>query len=167
MTFALGSRSLARCKQVDSRLIAVVELALSYGIQDGGFAAEQSRTPAEEAALVKAGRSHTMFSRHIIGAPHAAPGASGAVDLVPWINGAFVWDWPSCAALAFAMRRAGIASDISLTWGGVWDRRLADLGVSDSADMLAASNAYAAREHAAGNPHPLLDGPHFQIEQDP
>ena len=163
MAHPLTAKSLSYCTHVDPRLIAVVQHALTLSSQDGGFTTEQSRTQAEEDALVAKGVSHSHHSHHIIGCPGAAPGYSGAVDLVPWNGVAFVWEWPRVYVLAAAMLQASIDLATPVTWGGVWDRLMSDISGKDAAAMQAESSAYAARERAAGNFHPLLDGPHYEL----
>ena len=169
MSFSLGARSLSFATHVDPTLIRVVQHALSISTQDAGFTAEQSRTLAEEQALVAAGRSHTLKSHHIIGCPGAAPGYSGAVDLVPWLDSgkAFSWQWALIYPLAVAMRQASIELSVPITWGGAWDRILSEIDVpadGDPADALrAASDAYVGRERAKGVRSPLIDGPHYEL----
>jgi peptidoglycan L-alanyl-D-glutamate endopeptidase CwlK len=47
---------------------------------------------------------------------------------------------------------------VSLTWGGVWDRRLNDLP-ADADGIEAAVKAYCAR-----HPGPdFIDGPHYEL----
>ena len=162
MPFALGATSRSRCTHVDPRLIAVIERALTISTQDAGFAAEQSRTEAEEAVLVAKGVSHSMASHHIIGCKGAAPGFSGAVDLVPWNGSAFVWEWPRVYVLALAVRQASLDLDTPVTWGGCWDRLLSQLG-GDVSSIAGAVVAYTARERAKGVNHPLIDGPHYEL----
>lgn len=169
MSYALGQKSLSFCQHVDPRLIAVVQKALSYRVQDGGFACEQSRTLDQEKVLVAQGVSHTLHSHHIIDCMPgwAPPGFSSAVDLVPWNGSAFTWNWTMCYALASAMRRAAVESNIRITWGGCWDKTLNEMGSAPEAPMsgvaiAAESSAYAARQADKGNPHAFLDGPHYQ-----
>jgi hypothetical protein len=163
MPYALGARSLSFCTHVDPILIRVVLRALEISTQDAGFTEEQSRTLAEEQALVAKGVSHTLKSHHIIGCKGAAPGYSGAVDLVPWTGTAFSWDWDLFPPLVLAMRTAAIAEGVEITWGAIWDRLLNDLVLNTVQDVLDAMNAYVARQRALGDLHPLIDGPHFEL----
>ena len=161
MSYSLGARSLAFCKHVDPKLITAIQHALSISTQDAGLAAEQSRTQAEEDALVAKGVSHTHHSHHIIDCKPgwAAPGYSGAVDLVPWDGKKFVWDFKMIFPLVAAMKQASIDLSTPITWGGVWDRLLTEYTKSPEEEM----NAYIARQRAAGNAHPFVDGPHFEL----
>ena len=158
MPYTLGARSLSFCSHVDPRLMAVANLAISISGQDFGFTQEQSRTLADEQALVARGVSHTLKSHHIIGTVGAAPGYSGALDAVPWNGSAFVWEWPRIYVVAKAFQQASIQLKTPLTWGGVWDRFMSEYN-----DMQAASADYIARKRAAGNPNPFVDGPHFEL----
>ena len=165
MALSLSERSLSFAAHVDPRLLAVARLAIALSTQAFGFTAPQSRTRAEEAELVRQGRSHTLKSHHIIdgGPGWASPGCSGALDAVPIDEaGAFVWEWPRIYHIAAAFRAASDRLATPITWGGVWDRLMSDYGPSP-AEIEAAEQAYAARQHAAGNHRILLDGPHFEL----
>lgn len=102
-----------------------------------------------------------MNSKHLL----QADGLSHAVDLVPMIDGKLTWDWPALYVITAHMRDAidalaGNGSHAllnSITWGGVWDRRLCQLG--DAAHEV---QAYGARRRAAKLPV-FTDGPHFQV----
>jgi peptidoglycan L-alanyl-D-glutamate endopeptidase CwlK len=161
MSYSLGPRSLSFCKHVDPKLIAVIQHALSISTQDAGFAAEQSRTQAEEDALVAKGLSHSRHSHHIVDCnpAWAAKGYSGAADLVPWNGKAFVWDFKLIFPLVSAMKQASIDLTIPITWGGCWDKLLTEYKGSPEEEM----KSYVARHIAAGNPHPFTDGPHFEL----
>lgn len=152
MGFALGQRSLSFCTRVDSRLMAVVARALEISPVDAGVTQEQTRTPEQERALIAAGRSTTMHSHHIIGYGEAAPGYSGAIDLVPWTGSAFSWDWDLIYPLAAAMRQASIELVTPATWGGCWGKLMQEITGDDAAAMKAAT---------VGNRFP--DGPHFEL----
>ncbi len=166
MGFMLSERSLSFVTRVDPRLVAVARRAITLSDQDFGFTEPQSRTVAEEAALVERGVSHTLRSHHIIDCEGpgrwAAPGCSGAIDCVPWDGRAFVWEWPRIYPIAAAMRAASDALATPITWGGVWDRLMSEYGASAS-DIAAAEQAYAARQRAVGDHRVLLDGPHFEL----
>jgi peptidoglycan L-alanyl-D-glutamate endopeptidase CwlK len=66
MSFVLGSRSRARLKGVHPDLVRVVELALTYSPHDFTIT-EGLRSVARQKALLEAGASRTMNSRHITG----------------------------------------------------------------------------------------------------
>jgi hypothetical protein len=147
----LSEKSLSFCTKVDPRLMAVVKEALSNTNQEVGVTAEQTRTSDEEAALVKAGRSHTMHSHHIIGYGEAQPGYSGAIDLTPIVDGRFQWYWPLIYPVALAMRDASIKLKTPITWGGCWDKLLWEID----------GNLVALKAAVQANKFP--DGPHYEL----
>lgn len=71
------------------------------------------RTEAEQRALVKAGASQTMNSRHLTG---------HAVDLAAVIDGKIRWDWPLYYILNDAMQEAAAIEAVPIEWGGHWLR---------------------------------------------
>lgn len=153
MTFTLSAASRATLVGVHPRLVAVVERAIVLSAQD--FAVHDGlREPSEQAALVAAGVSRTMHSKHV----RHADGYGHAVDLVPFIAGRLRWDWPGCYRVAMAMRAAAIEAGLPVTWGGVWDRDLRDLP-ADPDGMEAAVAGYQQRKGGRG----FVDGPHFEI----
>ncbi len=80
---------------------------------------EGLRTPQRQAALVKAGASRTLNSRHLTG---------HAVDLAYWLDdgdgapeaGEIRWDWPLYRQIAVAMKAAAETEGVKLVWGGDW-----------------------------------------------
>ncbi|HEY1224770.1 MAG TPA: M15 family metallopeptidase [Brevundimonas sp.] len=153
MSFSFSDRSRAELKGVHPDLIAVVERALVLTTQD--FCVHDGvRTPEQQKALVHAGASKTLNSRHLI----RSDGFGHAVDLVPWIGGKPRWDWTPIYRVAEAVRRAGVERGVRLTWGGVWDRLLADLPET-ATGLEAAVRAYTVR-----HPGPdFIDGPHYEL----
>lgn len=144
-------KTLARASHVDPRLIRVARLAATYCTEDFGLTAEQSRTVAQEAEEEREGFSHTSVSHHEIDIRPgwAAPGCSGAIDLVAWNGVNFVWEWPRQYVIAAAMKRASIELGIPVTWGGRWDKLLSEIPGNDAAAMKAAQTGF--------------DGPHFEL----
>lgn len=158
MTYFLGSKSRANLKGVHPDLVLVVERAIQLTQVDFQVF-EGLRTASRQAVLVKQGASQTLNSRHL-------PGRSGyghAVDLVPLIDfdgdgkAELRWDWPLCYKIAAAVKQASIELKVPIRWGGVWDRRLAEI-----ADPEAGVQAYAARRKKQGQ-KAFLDGPHFEL----
>ena len=152
--FVLGAQSSARLDAVHPDLAALVRRAIQLTTVD--FAVHEGlRTPARQAALVRAGASWTLDSRHLTG---------HAVDLVPWVDvdgdgrGELRWDWPLIYPIAAAMRRASLEAATPLVWGGVWDTALARLDGS----LEDAVADYVARRRALGKPA-RIDGPHFEL----
>ena len=110
MTFALGAKSLARLEGVHPDLVRVVKRAIEITPIDFTVT-EGLRTVERQRALVAAGASQTMKSRHITG---------HAVDLAAIVMGEVRWDWPLYAKLAGAMKAAARELAIPLEWGGDW-----------------------------------------------
>lgn len=110
MTFALGAKSLARLEGVHPDLVRVVKRAIEITPIDFTVT-EGLRTVDRQRALVAAGASQTMKSRHITG---------HAVDLAALVLGEVRWDWPLYAKLAGAMKAAAKEVAVPLEWGGDW-----------------------------------------------
>jgi peptidoglycan L-alanyl-D-glutamate endopeptidase CwlK len=108
--FSLGPRSKNRLKGVHPDLVKVVELAIK--ISDTDFTVlEGLRTPERQKALVEAGASQTLNSRHLTG---------HAVDLGAWVEDEVRWDWPLYAKINAAMQDAAKRLGIPIIWGGAW-----------------------------------------------
>lgn len=108
--FFLGPRSKHRLKGVHPDLVKVVERAIEITTVD--FAVlEGLRSPERQKALVEAGASQTLNSRHIIG---------HAVDLGAWVEDEVRWDWPLYHKIAAAMKEAAKQLDVKIVWGGDW-----------------------------------------------
>ena len=148
MIFTFGRASLAELAGVHRDLRAVVDRALvlspvDFAVHDG------TRTLAEQRALVAAGASQTMASRHLTG---------HAVDLVPFLAGKLRWDWPALYSIALCVRAAALEADVPIRWGGCWDVELTASG--DAPEVMSAG--YVARRKAKGR-GAFLDGPHFEL----
>lgn len=152
--FVLGTQSRARLREVHPDLAALVERAIQLTAIDFSIH-EGLRTYTRQAALVRAGASWTMDSRHISG---------HAVDLVPWVDfdsdgdSELRWDWSLAYPIAQAMRQASLEAATPLIWGGVWDTPLAHL----DGPLEDAVADYVARRRALGKPA-RIDGPHFEL----
>ena len=149
MTFKLGPRSLQRLSGVHGDLARVVHRAIELTTVDFGVI-EGLRTVERQTELVRQGASKTMNSRHITG---------HAVDLAPFIAGQARWDWGLFYPLADAVKKASIELRVPIVWGGVWDKRIAELG-----DMEKAVESYVARRKKAGF-KAFVDGPHFELDR--
>lgn len=112
MTFALSQRSLRRLVGVHPDLAAVVRRAIGLTPVDF-MVTEGLRTPARQAALVRAGASRTLKSRHLTG---------HAVDVAAMIDGQVRWDWPLYPKIARAFRQAADELGVEIVWGGDWKR---------------------------------------------
>lgn len=82
----------------------------------GFIVTEGLRTAERQRALVAAGASQTMKSRHI----KAANGYGHAVDVAATVAGNVRWDWPLYAAIASRLKAAAKAERVPLEWGGDW-----------------------------------------------
>jgi peptidoglycan L-alanyl-D-glutamate endopeptidase CwlK len=108
MTYKLGTRSLQSLSGVHPDMVAVVKRAIEITEQDFTVI-EGIRNVNRQRALLKAGKSTTMNSRHITG---------HAVDMVPWPV-----DWNDLErfeVVSEAMKAAAEELEISIVWGGDW-----------------------------------------------
>lgn len=110
MTFTLSKRSRARLVGVHPALIAVVERALELTPVDF-MITEGLRSVTRQKALMAAGASKTMRSRHLTG---------HAVDVAALIEGQVRWDWPLYGRIAAAFKQAALEQDTPIIWGGDW-----------------------------------------------
>jgi peptidoglycan L-alanyl-D-glutamate endopeptidase CwlK len=108
--FVLGQRSKLRLKGVYPDLVKVVERAIEISTVDFTVL-EGLRTPERQKALVEAGASQTLNSRHITG---------HAVDLGAWVGDEVRWDWPLYHKIAAAMKDASKQVNVPIEWGGDW-----------------------------------------------
>jgi len=112
MSFRLSRRSRDRLVGVHPALAAVIEAAIQTSPVDF-MVTEGVRTPARQAALVHAGASRTLKSRHLTG---------HAVDIAALVDGQVRWDWPLYPRIAAAIKAAAIRLDTPIIWGGDWTR---------------------------------------------
>jgi peptidoglycan L-alanyl-D-glutamate endopeptidase CwlK len=146
MTYILGDRSRRNLTGVDPRLIAVVEKAITITTVDFSVV-EGLRTKARQTALVAAGASKTLNSRHLTG---------HAVDIAPYIAGRIRWETEAFYPVAYAMWLACRMLETPIRWGCVWDRELQGLaGVMLRSEV----KDYCAR-HAGAD---FLDFAHFEL----
>lgn len=110
MSYRLSTRSRARLQGVHPALVAVVEAAILITPVDF-MITEGLRSPARQAALVRAGASRTLNSRHLTG---------HAVDVAALVEGRVRWDWPLYGRIAEAFRAAAAARGTPIVWGGDW-----------------------------------------------
>jgi peptidoglycan L-alanyl-D-glutamate endopeptidase CwlK len=108
--YTLGPRSKQRLKGVHPDLVKVVERAIEISTIDFTVL-EGLRTPERQKALVEAGASQTLNSRHITG---------HAVDLGAWVDNQVDWSWPLYHKIAAAMKDAATQEGVSIVWGGGW-----------------------------------------------
>jgi peptidoglycan L-alanyl-D-glutamate endopeptidase CwlK len=108
--FTLGQRSKLRLKGIHPDLVKVVERAIKITGVDFTVL-EGIRTPERQKALVEAGASQTLNSRHLTG---------HAVDLGAWVGDEVRWDWPLYHKIAAAMKDASKQVNVPIEWGGDW-----------------------------------------------
>lgn len=144
----LGKHSLNELQGVDNRLVAIVRGAIEITQQD--FTVHDGiRTPAEQEVFFKKGVSKTLDSKHLTG---------HAVDLVPYVNGKLLWEWPLIYMVADAMRTVAKEQNVAIRWGGAWDINLTDSSLP--LDVLVSQ--YVTRRKEAGK-KAFIDGPHYEL----
>jgi len=156
MAFYLGRSSRAELVGVEPRLVAVVELAIERTEQDFTVF-DGIRTASDQHALYRRGASQIDGHRRIGKHQKQPDGWGHAVDLVPWINGRVVWDWPAIYVIADAVVSAARDLDVPLRWGGCWQHINPLAG--DPENWVA---AYVKRKRSAGK-RAFNDGPHWEI----
>lgn len=112
----LSERSERNLVGVHTELVRVVRLAherseIEFIVTEGLRSAER------QAALVKAGASWTLRSRHLTG---------HAIDVAAMLGGEVSWDWPLYYKIAEAMRAAAAELKVPIVWGGSWSGKKKD-----------------------------------------
>jgi len=110
--YQLGPRSKHRLKGVHEDLVKVVERAIEITMVDFTVL-EGLRDPERQKALMEAGASQTLNSRHITG---------HAVDLGAWVDNQVDWSWPLYHKIAEAMKEAAKELDVAIVCGADWKR---------------------------------------------
>jgi len=143
----LGKRSEDRLKGVKPQIDEITRRALQLSELDFGVT-YGLRTEEEQRALVDAGKSQTMKSRHLTG---------DAVDVVAYKDGSVSWEIADYVTIAEAFREASKELNIDIEWGAAW---LAPLSKYDSAKE--AMQVYVDTRKSQDR-RPFIDGPHFQL----
>lgn len=149
MSYKLSKRSLRKLDGVDENLVAVVERAIELTKVDFGVTFGL-RTVEEQEALVAAGRSQTMKSKHLEGR---------AVDLMAYVNGKGCWELNVYDDLCDAMKAAAEELDVAVKWGAAWSEGDIRSYEGTSEDAM---NAYIDLRRSQGR-RPFIDGPHFEL----
>lgn len=149
MPYSLSVKSRAKLAGVHEALIAVVERAIQLSTVDFTIG-EGVRSLERQKQLLAQGKSKTLNSRHITG---------HAVDLWAYVNGNVSWDFTHYEKIAKAVGQAAAELKTPITWGAVWDKRVADY-----TDPTAEVQAYKKRRKAIGKTA-FLDGPHFELDK--
>ena len=157
MTFKLASRSITRLQQCHPDLRRVVEHAITITPIDFTVT-ETLRTLKHQKELVAIGASKTLDSRHLA---HPSDGLSRAVDLAALLNGKVRWDGPLYYEISEAMQKAAKACNVVITWGGVFDRRLNDLGEDLEVEVM----EYIARRKALEK-KAFVDACHWELNRE-
>ena len=108
MSGRLSERSLKRLDGVHPRLVALVKEASALTPVDF-LVTEGVRSPQRQAALVRAGASRTLKSRHLTG---------HAVDVAALVDGQVRWDWPLYPRIAAAFKAVAVRQGTAVVWGG-------------------------------------------------
>lgn len=106
----LNSRSLKNLKGVHPDLVKLMheaskETPVAFSITEG------LRTRERQLALIKAGASKTLESRHLTG---------HAVDVACLVNEEVRWDWPLYRTLAKHIKEVAKRERVYIVWGGDW-----------------------------------------------
>jgi len=147
--YKLSQRSLDRLEGVDKQLVKVVKTAIQLTKVDFGVL-QGRRTHEEQEALVAAGASKTMKSKHLTG---------HAVDLVAYVGPRVSWEIKLYDDIADAMRSAAIAHDVQIRWGAAWQCH--DIRKWEGS-MQSCTDAYIDLRRSEGK-RPFIDGPHFEL----
>ena len=110
--YQLGPRSKHRLKGLHPDLVKVVDRAIEITTVDFTVL-EGLRSPERQKALVDAGASQTLNSRHITG---------HAVDLGALVDDEVRWDWPLYHKIAAAMKEAAKELNVAIVCGADWKR---------------------------------------------
>jgi peptidoglycan L-alanyl-D-glutamate endopeptidase CwlK len=109
-TFTNASR--AKLKGVHPDLVRVMERALPLMPAGMTFTiTEGVRTLSRQRALLKAGASRTLKSRHLTG---------HAVDIAVFVNGRLSWEFPVYLTAAGFIKQAARELGVRIEWGGDW-----------------------------------------------
>ncbi len=154
--FQLGNSSRAELIGVHPQVVRVVERAIEITEQDF-MVFDGIRTAADQKALFNRGASQIDGYRKIGKHQKQSDGWGWAVDLVPYINGKVVWDWPAIYVIADAVVQAAREINCPLRWGGCWEHVNP---LSGSPENWVAG--YVKRKRAAGQ-RAFNDGPHWEL----
>lgn len=156
-SFKLSARSKKELVGVNPQLVKIVKRAIEiteqdFGVHDGKRTAKEQNRHFQNGASQLDGYQKKSYHQ-----------TGNAVDLVPWINGQYKWDWDAIYHIAEAMKEAAAEQEMEakIRWGGVWDRRLHALPATAD-ELKQAVQKYVARQKAKGK-DAFIDGPHFEI----
>ncbi|MFT0137294.1 M15 family metallopeptidase [Alcanivoracaceae bacterium MT1] len=110
LMFRFSARSERNLQGVHPHLVAVARRALELSEVDFGVT-EGLRSKERQQALVVAGKSQTMNSRHLTG---------HAVDVMAYVGGHGTWEWRYYEQINAAFEQASEELGVSVEWGGHW-----------------------------------------------
>ncbi len=149
MSFYLSPRSIKRLEGVDSKLVEVVQYAITVSKID--FAVTEGvRTMQRQRELLKQGATQTLKSKHLDGR---------AVDLMAYIGTRPSWELNLYDDIADAVKEAAIKIGVPIRWGGAWT--VPDI-TKWTGTMQAAQDSYIDLRRKQGQ-RVFLDGPHFEL----
>ena len=147
--FTFGAGSARKLRGVNEALVTIAHEALAISRVDFSITSGV-RTPKQQKALVEAGKSWTMDSRHLTG---------HAIDVCGWVDGATSYHSDHLFAIAEAMCSAAVAVGYPVRWGGAWHiGDIRDVKI-DMADL----NAEYDRLRKSQGRVPSHDLPHFEL----
>ena len=155
--FKFGARSQDNLKLVKQELVEVCRNAILITEVDFGIY-EGLRTIEAERENIRNGSSHLANPRDCKHCPQF-DGFGHAVDAVPFVDGAFRWNWDYCYEVAKAFQTSALQYGVIIRWGGVWDKKLNDL----STDLDKEVDDYRERFESTHNRKAFLDGVHFEF----
>lgn len=147
--FRLSQRSLNSLSGVNDRLQGIVHKAITTTKVDFGVICGL-RTREEQRALVDAGASQTMQSKHLSG---------DAVDLLAYVEGRGSWELNLYDDIAEAMRAAAISEGMGVRWGAAWTVRDIRAWKGSMGDAMM---SYVDERRSQGR-RPFIDAPHFEL----
>jgi len=147
--FKLSNRSLANLEGVNSKLVALVKMAIAETKVDFAVICGM-RTIDEQRELFEKGASKTMESKHLQGL---------AVDLMAYVGSRASWELNLYDDIADGMKKAAVLVDVPLRWGAAWH---IDNIAEYSGSMEDAMNDYVDLRRSQGR-RPFIDGPHFEL----
>lgn len=140
MSFSLSRRSRQRLNGVHPDLVAVVERAIQITPVDFSVL-EGMRSQQRQVALMAAGASRTLKSRHLTG---------HAVDLGAYVGGEIRWDWPLYRQIARAVKQAARELKVAVEWGGDWK------SFPDGPHFQLSRSVYPGDTHWEDNPRNVI-----------
>jgi len=156
MAFKLSNRSLGKLKGVHPDVVDVAKLAITLSTTDFGVT-YGVRTKAQQEELVKAGRSQTNKSYHLI----QTDGYAHAIDLMAYSpDGQACWELNVYDNICDAMKKAAIQlGNIPIKWGAAWSEASITSYKGTAEDAM---NSYIDLRRSQGR-RPFLDGPHYEL----